>query len=80
MSLLIQMGPLGSQGGFETVCVCVCVCFVFLCLRVSVFFYLHIACLCFCESPLAEEKEGLVNTWASVFVRIELGRDPKCGC
>ena len=40
------------------------------------FFYLHFACLCFCESPLAEEKEGLANTWASEFVKIKLGRDP----
>ena len=82
MSLLIQMGPLGSQGGFETVCVCVCVClcFVFLCPSECVFFYLHFACLCFCESPLAEEKEGLFITWASVFVKIKLGCDLKCGC
>ena len=62
-------------------CLCLCV-FVF-CVFVSpseCVFYLHFACLCFCESPLAEEKEGLFNNWASVFVKIKLGRDPKCGC
>ena len=37
------------------------------------FFYLHFACLCFCESPLAEEKEGLFNTWAQYLLKLSLG-------
>ena len=77
-----RWGRWGVKVGLRQ-CVFVSVCVCVLCFCVSewvCFFYLHFACLCFCKSPLAEEKEGLVNTWASVFVKIKLGCDLKCGC